>query len=478
MDIQATKIHHIWPAEGISDLPDDRNSFSLPYMRDLEQMWKDRREQIHDAGAFTSFNEAVAREWSIETGQIENLYDLELGITKTLIKEGFETAVIPPGSSGLDPETTRRILTDQQNALEGLFAFVKSERSLTTSYIKELHQAMLASQHTVTVYDDKGNAFKTEAIKGQWKTHPNYPQKGDTVFHYCPPEQVASEMDRLIELYASHEDVAPEVEAAWLHHRFTQIHPFQDGNGRVARALATLVLVKADLFPLIVSRLQKEEYLELLSQADSGDIQPFVYFIARGQQGHFRKAMRVAAVSSPPSKNSEEATRKLATVLGQRPDAIVSRLKDRCGRINGILGQYATQIAERNKKELVKEDGTADMSVGMSVREVIPAQVLEIAEILDHPIALPALETAFFVRAAGQLYSVRLVTAALEFDLEERLVSFAVLQYADQYESIDIPPIYWNKGHEAVSERKSRALVWVDQALTAGLDMVSRAVPE
>ena len=46
------------------------------------------------------------------------------------------------------------------------------------------------------------------------------------------------------ELHRNHHDVAPEVEAAWLHHRFTQIHPFQDGNGRIARALATLIFVK------------------------------------------------------------------------------------------------------------------------------------------------------------------------------------------------------------------------------------------
>ena len=42
------------------------------------------------------------------------------------------------------------------------------------------------------------------------------------------------------------------MEAAWLHHRFVQIHPFQDGNGRIARALSTLIFVKAGWFPLVV----------------------------------------------------------------------------------------------------------------------------------------------------------------------------------------------------------------------------------
>ena len=48
--------------------------------------------------------------------------------------------------------------------------------------------------------------------------------------------------------------VPVEVEAAWLHHRFTQIHPYQDGNGRVARALASLLFIKAGWFPVVVTR--------------------------------------------------------------------------------------------------------------------------------------------------------------------------------------------------------------------------------
>jgi hypothetical protein len=51
---------------------------------------------------------------------------------------------------------------------------------------------------------------------------------------YCPVEQVEPQMEQLLRWYNAREkrDVPPEVEAAWLHHRFTQIHPFQDGNGK------------------------------------------------------------------------------------------------------------------------------------------------------------------------------------------------------------------------------------------------------
>ena len=60
----------------------------------------------------------------------------------------------------------------------------------------------------------------------------------------CPPD-IFGLRDGSFDRYASGASAkrrtAREIEATWLHHRFTQIHPFQDGNGRVARALASLV---------------------------------------------------------------------------------------------------------------------------------------------------------------------------------------------------------------------------------------------
>src|SRR4029077_20167961 len=115
--------------------------------------------------------------------------------------------------------------------------------------------------------------------KGQYKTQPNSPTRPDgSVHEYCPPEHVASEMDNLITMYHRHEErgVPPEVEAAWLHHRFTQIHPFADGNGRVARAISTLVFIKAGWFPLIVKREDWTRYVEALERADRDDLRLLV----------------------------------------------------------------------------------------------------------------------------------------------------------------------------------------------------------
>lgn len=93
-----------------------------------------------------------------------------------------------------------------------------------------------------------------------------------------------------------HGEVPCVFEAAWLHHRFTQIHPFQDGNGRVARALATLVCLRAGGFPLVVRGRQKREYISALEAADQGDLRPLTGLFERQQ----RDALVGAISLAPP----------------------------------------------------------------------------------------------------------------------------------------------------------------------------------
>jgi len=290
----------IWnPDTGITDIETDPSELGVSYIPGIKAVWADQRERLKGSAQLSDFTERLSREWAIETGVIENLYAIERGVTQTLIERGFQAELLSHGSTNKPREYVLQLLHDQKYALEGVFDFVKGERPLSASYIKELHAALLRSQDTTEVLDAQGHHVEVPLVKGTWKMQANYPVRDGVTYTYCPPEHVGAEMERLIDMHAAHMAAAvpSEVQAAWLHHRFTQIHPFQDGNGRVARAIASLVLVKDGLFPLVVTRDEKSAYLDALEAADRGNLEPLVTLIARLQLSQFQKASAISESS-------------------------------------------------------------------------------------------------------------------------------------------------------------------------------------
>ena len=103
---------------------------------------------------------------------------------------------------------------------------------------------------------------------------PNNPTRTDGPVHqYAPPEQVDSEIANLLQWYEDYEaTVHPVLTAAWLHHRFVQILPFADGNGRTARALMNWHLIRHGYLPIAVTSKDRPGYIHALAQADGGDL--------------------------------------------------------------------------------------------------------------------------------------------------------------------------------------------------------------
>ncbi|MGO4881530.1 MAG: Fic family protein [Bryobacteraceae bacterium] len=325
----------------------------------LKRVWADQKAELIEFGTLEEFEKRLRREWSIETGIIENVYTLDRGVTKTLIEKGIEAALIPHGASNKDPERVARIIQDHYDALEGMFDFVGRQRELTAGYIKELHAALLRNQDTYTVVDQFGNSFEKPLEKGRYKDTSNSPTRPDgSVHEYCPPEHVASEMDRLLQMHVEHEaaGVPVEVEAAWLHHRFAQIHPFADGNGRVARAIASLIFIKAYWFPLIVKRDDWDRYIENLEKADSGDLRPLVAMFVEAQRTALIQATE-AAYEVEPIASVEQAITAARDRLIHR-GSLPAREGDMAKRTASRLAQHALQRFEQVAIELRTEIGS------------------------------------------------------------------------------------------------------------------------
>lgn len=69
--------------------------------------------------------------------------------------------------------------------------------------------------------------------------------------------------------------------AALAHHKIVYIHPFFDGNGRTARLLMNLLLMRAGYPLAVVLKNDRKRYYQTLAQADKENLAPFVDFIAR-----------------------------------------------------------------------------------------------------------------------------------------------------------------------------------------------------
>jgi Fic family protein len=246
---------------------------SLAALDALREEWQLRLDKLseHDK---TRIRQRSLRRLAVETGILERLYDIDWGLTLTLVAEGLTRDVVERAGGQVD-ERTLATIRAQFDTLWMVLDFVGDERQLSVSFIKELHQAIVRTQDTYIATDTLGRIVETTLPKGIWKTQANHVLRQDnTLLEYAPPEQVASEMDRLIDLWTELEATAahPIIKAAWLHHRFVQIHPFADGNGRVARALTLLVMERHRYAPLVVDRWHRDTYLQALDAANAGSL--------------------------------------------------------------------------------------------------------------------------------------------------------------------------------------------------------------
>lgn len=338
---------HRWSP--ITDLPVGHEELARNDLHALRPVWLEQKAELEASDPVKEFNKRLRRRWAVETGLIERLYTLDRGIAELLVERGLDASLISHGSTDGDPAHVMQLIRDQHDAVTGLFDFVAANHELVTSYIKQLHAVLTANQGDVEAIDPRGRRVTVPLSKGDYKLHPNNPREMDGRVHeYCPPEQVASEMDRLIEMHRQHDadDVAPEVQAAWLHHRFTQIHPFQDGNGRVARTLATLVLLKAGWFPLVITDDQRDDYIDALKAADAEDLRPLVRLFAKVEKKAFVDALGAAAQARQEASSKDALIAAMRDTFEKRRTELASEWDRAKELAEGLHDMAASKLGE------------------------------------------------------------------------------------------------------------------------------------
>ncbi len=479
-EISEAAANHKW--REISDLPAEVDSLRDRELESLREVWASERQSL-DEGSLRSLNVELAREWSIETGIIEKVYSLDRGVTQTLIEKGIASKYITHNATNRDPELVTRIIQGHEDVLDGLFAFVKNERQLTVGYIKELHAALLRYQESVAVFDQFGRPLDVPLERGVYKKLPNNPHREDgTVHEYCPPEHVASEMDRLISMHRHHLDsgVTAHIEAAWLHHAFTQIHPFQDGNGRVARAIASLVLIKDDYFPFLVNRDDYASYVDSLERADEGKLPDFVSLVAR-----FQKRLLIRAISqasdAKPANSVDEAVRitsEMLVGLGRiTPVAWVAAKENAAFLADDFTNSRFREVAEQLEAEIGRSDRGYSFSAATFGDPPRP-ELRVVAERLKYDI-----NTAYFQKAPLLQLSVKGVENYIAVSFHGIGSAFrGVLVASAYFQTKQEPPVvicddlFRVSYNEARTDVVNRYKEWLDQVIIRGLAEWRRAL--
>lgn len=318
----------------------------------LQRAWQDvvsqaSPEEFHEA------RQRSLRRHAIETGIIERLYDVDWGVTEALVADGLSSEVAAR-EGGVD-ESALETIRAQFDALTYLIEAVREGQELSVSFVRHLHVALCRTQATYAAQDQFGRRVQQPLHHGAWKTQPNFARGQDgQVIAFTPPEHVQSEIDRLIDLDKQAIDEHPVTRAAWLHHSFVSIHPFEDGNGRVARALSLLTLLRAHYAPLVVDRYSRSEYIAALDRANRRDLRDLVRLFSR---------LEVVALRAELERPSlpVAATSSAVDVAG----AYVARLKAlRAGASEDRARQTARLAREVNSRIQELLQGLAEALVG------------------------------------------------------------------------------------------------------------------
>jgi hypothetical protein len=152
-----------------------------------------------------------------------------------------------------------------------------------------------------------------------------------------------------LEIYEADRVPLPIV-AAWLHDRFTLIHPFQDGNGRVARALVNFIFLRDELFPVVIDRDEKSAYLDALEAADTGDVSQLSQMLANKEIQTIKRALSLTSpVETQPGVGIVQS---LARAVVRRRETQQEAERTQFRRVDDVLTTLARVAREQLEVEL------------------------------------------------------------------------------------------------------------------------------
>ena len=213
-------------------------------------------------------------DWTFHSNSIEG-NKLTYGETKAFLLHGI-TAQGKPFRDYLD-------IKGHHQAIDYLLEIIRHQNPITEADVRELHKTILVEPYDVDAKTLAGRLTKRRIEPGQYKTLPNHAETSTGEIHYyATPEETPAKMAELMDWYRREQvkgELHPLILAATFHYQFVAIHPFDDGNGRMARLLMNLIFMQVGFPPVIIRTEDKNTYLLALEQADTGDLELFIVHI-------------------------------------------------------------------------------------------------------------------------------------------------------------------------------------------------------
>lgn len=225
-------------------------------------MWKiihDKKQQLDAKRPLTPGSLAQLDAW----------YDVELTYTSNAIEGNTltrsETAIVLEKGVTVRGKPLKDHLEaiDHKDALDYVRQLARHDEALREADVRELHRLVLARS--------------APAEAGQYATVQRLIRGSQTQFP--GPAQIAPLMGDFGQ-WLARAALEPE-EAFEAHARLVEIHPFADGNGRTARLLMNLILLKGGYPPVIIAPEHRPDYLDTLEARQlEHDRAPFETFMA------------------------------------------------------------------------------------------------------------------------------------------------------------------------------------------------------
>ncbi|MEO0024732.1 MAG: hypothetical protein RL196_1173 [Actinomycetota bacterium] len=181
---------------------------------------------------------------------------------------------------GSKSNSTAVEMVDGAKALQWLVNQVQARVSVDLAQILHTHQMLFASESDFYV-----QAGQLRTVQN-WIQGSNYSPLG--AMHVPPPPELVPDLMQDLIAFINREDLPVLVQAAIAHAQFENIHPFVDGNGRIGRALVSVILRRRGVSKVVTIPLAaalgatRESYFACLSEWRLGNALPIIELFATG----------------------------------------------------------------------------------------------------------------------------------------------------------------------------------------------------